>query len=94
MLFSIVAAPTYIPNSAEVFPFLHILTSICYLLSFSFFINLFIYLFIFGCIGSSFLCKGFLYSWQAGATLHCSAWASPYRGLSSCGAQAPDAQAQ
>ena len=32
--------------------------------------------------------------WQAGATLHCGAQASHYRGLSCCGAQAPDAQAQ
>ena len=31
---------------------------------------------------------------QAGATLHRSALASHYRGLSCCGAQAPDAQAQ
>ena len=32
--------------------------------------------------------------WQAGVTLHCGARASHYRGLSCCGAQAPDAQAQ
>ena len=32
--------------------------------------------------------------WQAGATLHRGARASHYRGLSCCGAQAPDAQAQ
>ena len=51
---------------------------------------LFIYLFIY----SSFLCKGFLQLWQAGATLHHGARASHYRGLSCCGAQAPDAQAQ
>ena len=31
---------------------------------------------------------------QAGATLHRGARASHYRGLSCCGAQAPDAQAQ
>ena len=31
---------------------------------------------------------------QVGATLHRGAWASHYRGLSCCGAQAPDAQAQ
>ena len=43
-------------------------------------------LFIFGCVGSSFLCKGFL---QLGQT-----WATHYRGLSCCGAQAPDVQAQ
>ena len=55
---------------------------------------LFIYLFIFGCVGSSFLCKGFLQLRQAGATLHRGARASHCRGLSCCGAQAPDAQAQ
>ena len=54
----------------------------------------FIYLFIFGCVGSSFLCEGFLQLRQAGAILHRGAQASHYRGLSCCGAQAPDAQAQ
>ena len=52
------------------------------------------YLFIFGCVGSSFLCEGFLQLRQAGATLHRGARASHHRGLSYCGAQAPDAQAQ
>ena len=47
-----------------------------------------------GCVGSSFLCEGFLQLWQVGATLHCGARASHCRGLSCCGAQAPDAQAQ
>ena len=63
---------------------------------FFFFFNfyLFIYLFIYGCVGSSPLCEGFLQSWQAGATPHCGARASHHRGLSRCGAQAPDAQAQ
>ena len=60
---------------------------------FFFQINLF-NLFIFGCVGSSFLCKGFLQLRQAGATLHRGVRASHYRGLSRCGAQAPDAQAQ
>ena len=55
---------------------------------------IFIYLFIFGCVGSSFLCEGFLQLWQVGATPHRGARASHYRGLSCCGAQAPDAQAQ
>ena len=59
-----------------------------------FFLNLFIYLSIFGCVGSSFLCEGFLQLQQAGATLHRGARASRYRGLSCCGAQTPDAQAQ
>ena len=51
-------------------------------------------LLIFGCVESSFLCEGFLQLRQAGATLHCGARASHCRGLSCCGAQAPDAQAQ
>ena len=59
-----------------------------------FFLILFIYLFIYGCVGSTFLCEGFLYLRQAGATLHRGARAPHYRGLSCCGAQAPDAQAQ
>ena len=48
----------------------------------------------YGCVGSSFLCEGFLQLRQVGVTLHRGAWASHYRGLSRCGAQAPDAQAQ
>ena len=52
------------------------------------------YLFIYGCVGSSSLCEGLLQLRKAGATLHCSAWAPHHRGLSRCGAQAPDAQAQ
>ena len=61
-----------------------------------FFFNLFVIylLFIFGCVGSSFLCEGFLHLRQVGATPHHDARASHYRGLSCCGAQAPDAQAQ
>ena len=58
------------------------------------FIYLFIYLFIYGCVGSSFLCKDFLQLWQAGATPHRGARASHYHGLSCCGAQVPDTQAQ
>ena len=57
-------------------------------------LSIFIYLFIYGCVGSPFLCEGFHQLWRAGATLHHGAWASHYRGLSCCGAQAPDAQAQ
>ena len=53
---------------------------------FFFLIHLFIYLSILSCAGSSPLCEGPLQLWRAGATLH--------RGLSCCGAQAPDAQAQ
>ena len=56
----------------------------------SFLKKLFIYylfiIFIFGCVGSSFLCEGFLQLRQVGTTL--------YRGLSCCGAQAPDTQVQ
>ena len=61
---------------------------------FVFFKLIYLFIFIFGCVGSSFLCEGFLQLRQAGATLHRSARASHYRGLSRCGAQAPDAQAQ
>ena len=66
-------------------------------LYFFFLIFIFIYLFIlfiYGCVGSSLLCEGFPQLRQAGATLHCGAQASHYRGLSRCRAQAPDAQAQ
>ena len=65
-----------------------------FLLLFLFFFFLIYFLFIYGCVGSSFLCKGFLQLWQVGATLHRGARAPHYRGLSCCGAQAPDAQAQ
>ena len=47
-----------------------------------FFFKYFIYLFIYGCVGSSFLCEGFLQLRQVGATLHRGAQASHYRGLS------------
>ena len=57
-----------------------------------FFLILFIYLF--GCVGSSFLCEGFLQLRRAGTTPHRGARASHCRSLSCCGAQAPDAQAQ
>ena len=53
----------------------------------------FIYLFIFGCIGSLLLCVGLLYLRLAGATLHCSARASHCGGFSCCRAQAPGARA-
>ena len=69
----------------------------CFLLcmpGFFFFFNFIYYLFIYGCVGSSFLCEGFPQLWQVGAALHRGARASHYRGLSCCGAQAPDAQAQ
>ena len=63
-----------------------------------FFFLIFIYylfiMFIFGCVGSSFLCEGLLQLRRVGATLNRGARASHHRGLSCCGAQAPDAQAQ
>ena len=53
-----------------------------------------IYLFIFGCVGPSLPCESPLQPWRAGTTLHRGVRASHCRGLSCCGAQAPDAQAQ
>ena len=61
---------------------------------FNFLIYYLFIIFIFGCVGSSFLCEGFLQLRRVGATLHRGAWASHHRGLSCCGAEAPDAQAQ
>ena len=52
------------------------------------FVCLFIYLFIYGCIGSSLLHDGFLQLRQAGATLCCGAQASHCRGFSCCRARA------
>ena len=72
--------------------FIHAMSSSVLFFFFKFY--LFIYLFIYGCVVSSFLCEGPLQLQQAGATLHRSARASHYSGLSCCGAQAPDAQAQ
>ena len=40
------------------------------------------YVCMYGCVGSSFLCEGFPQLWQAGATPHRGAWASHHRGLS------------
>ena len=54
-------------------------------------INLFV--FIFGCVGSSLLCAGFLQLRRAGATLRCGARASCCRGFSCCGTWALGAQA-
>ena len=45
-------------------------------------------------LGLRFCARAFLWLRQVGATLHRGAWASHYRGLPCCGAQAPDAQAQ
>ena len=60
------------------------------ILFFLFFLNLFI----FGCVGPSFLREGPPQLQQAGATPHRGARAPHHRGLPCCGAQAPDAQAQ
>ena len=49
---------------------------------------LFIYIFIYGCVGSSLLCMGFLQLRQGGATLSCGAQASHCGGFSCCRAQA------
>ena len=58
------------------------------------FIHLFIYSFIYGCVGSSPLREGPPQPRQAGATPHRGEQAPHCSGLSCCGAQAPDAQAQ
>ena len=46
-----------------------------------FFFLIFLFLYFFGCVGSSFLCEGFLQLRQVGATLHRGAWASHSRSL-------------
>ena len=74
-----------IPRSTEPLHFFFFLINFIYLL---------LSLFFFGCVGSSFLCEGFLQLRRAGATPHCGARASHYCCLSRCGAQAPAAQAQ
>ena len=63
--------------------------------SFFFFFNKFIYFiyFIFGCVGSSLLCAGFLYLLRTGATLRWGAWASHPGGFSCCRARALGARA-
>ena len=79
---------------------LHILVHFIFTTTFFFFKHFFFFnyylfiMFIFGCVGSSFLCEGLPQLRRVGATLHRGARASHYRGLSRCGAQAPDAQAQ
>ena len=73
MQFSVVAAPIYIPTSSvgegsffsTPSPATTTARFFCFFLFFKivvifYFLNLFIYLFIFGCVGSSFLCEGFL----------------------------------
>ena len=53
----------------------------------------FIYLFIFGRVGSSLLHVGFLQLWRAAATLRCGARVSHCGGFSCCGARALGARA-
>ena len=57
-----------------------------------YFLHLFFFflinLFIFGCVGSSLLCAGFLQLLRAGTTLRCGARASRCGGFSFCGARA------
>ena len=50
--------------------------------------TLFFFFFFFDWVGSSLLRTGFLQLRQAGAILHCSAWASPCSCFSCCGARA------
>ena len=57
-------------------------------ISLFFFLNLFIYLFIFGCVGSLLLHVGFLQLRQAGATLGCGVQPSHCGGFSRCAAWA------
>ena len=64
------------------------------ILFFNFLIYCLFIIFIFGCVGSSFLCEGPPQLRRAGATPHRGARASHHRGLSRCGAEAPDTQAQ
>ena len=72
----------------------HLVTGFVYTgYAFFFFLN-YLFIYLFWLCGSSFLCEGFLQLRRVGATLHRGAWASHCRGLSCCGAQAPDAQAQ
>ena len=59
----------------------------------SFFLNKCIYLFIFGCVGSSLLRAGFLQLRRVGATLCCGARASHCGDFCCCGARALDAWA-
>ena len=54
----------------------------------------FFLIFIFGCVGSSLVCAGFLQLWRAGATLRCGAQASHCSGFACCGAWAQGTQAQ
>ena len=54
----------------------------------------YIFIFIFACSWSSLLMSGFLQSWRARSTLHCSAWVSHCNGFSCYGARASVVGAQ
>ena len=76
------------------FPFLCKPILIFFFKKLALFLKKLINLFIFGCVGPSPPCEGPPQLRQVGAPPHRGARASHYRGLSCCGAQAPDAQAQ
>ena len=60
-----------------------------------FFFQVYLFIYLFLAVLCLRFCTRAFSSWrQAGATLHRGARASHYRGLSCCGAQATDAQAQ
>ena len=77
------------PKVTQIFSFLllSLLKAVSFFLKFIF-KNKFIYLFIFGCVGSSLPHAGFLQLRRAGATLPCGARASHCGGFSCCGARA------
>ena len=75
MLQKIALLRTRFPIPQQHFPL-----SFFFFIRYLFFLNF--YLFIFGCVGSSFLCESFLQLWHAGATLHRGARTSHHRGLS------------
>ena len=62
--------------------------------TFNYYLFIYLFTYLFGCVGSPFLCEGLLQLRQAGATLHRGVRAPHHRGLPRCGAQAPDVQAQ
>ena len=58
-----------------------------------FFFTFYLFIFIFGCVGSSLLCTGFLQLRRSGATLHCGVRASNCSSFSCCRAWALGARA-
>ena len=78
----------------KIFVRLALLSWVIVLLLFFIFIFLdFFFNYLFGCIGSSLLCMGFVYLWGAGTTLHCCVWASHHSGFSCCATRALGVQA-